>query len=131
MAGKNFKTPFVKGNQYSKGHGRPKLEAEDRLNEEIFSAKSKVMLLEVCSMPVKELFLQAQNTEQPALRAAMCSVLNNCIQIGDGKLLEMFLNRILGKVRDVLKVETDKPTEAQEYEAVKLELLGLISQGLQ
>ena len=82
-------------------------------------------------MPLKELYLQEQNTEQPAIRAAMCSVLNNCIQTGDGKLLELFMNRIMGKVKDIVKMETDKPSEASQYEDLKHELTMLISQGLQ
>lgn len=123
---------FKPGNQSSKGHGRPKLsDGNAILAKEVFSNEMMLTFIDVLEMPLKELYLQEQNDTQSSYRALMVSAINNGIQTGDLKTLELVMNRICGKVKDTVKVETDQPSEAKQYEEMKNELTMLIMQGLQ
>ncbi len=126
------KTSYKLGHKAHPNSGRPKIsDGETLLSKELFSVDMLNTFIEVLNMPIGDFQKEETNVSQPAYRALFVSAINNGIQTGDLKVMEHVMNRIMGKVKDVVKMETDKPTEAQEYEAVKLELLGLISQGLQ
>ncbi len=124
---------------YQKGHakhpnsGRPKItDGEVLLSKELFSVEMLTTFIEVLKMPLGEFYKEEQNSTQPAYRALFVSAINNGIQNGDLKVMEHVQNRIMGKVKEVTRIETDKPnSDAKEYEELKNELSLLIAQGLQ
>ncbi len=123
---------------YKKGHkpapncGRPKIsDGETLLSREIFSVEMLSTFIEVLKMPLGNFYKEEQNDKQPAYRALMVSTINNGIQNGDLKVLEHVQNRIMGKIKEVVQVQTDKPSDEQQYAEMKAELQMLIAQGLQ
>ncbi len=123
---------FKPGNQSSKGHGRPKIsDGETLLSREIFSVEMLSTFIEVLKTPLGEFYKEEQNDKQPAYRALFVSAINNGIQNGDLKVMEHVQNRIMGKIKEVVQVQTDKPSDEQQYAEMKQELSLLIAQGLQ
>lgn len=87
--------------------------------------------IEILKMPLNSFQKQEINQEQPAYRALFISAINNGIQTGDLKVMEHVQNRIMGKIKEVVKMETDKPSDTKQYEDMKAELTLLIAQGMQ
>ncbi len=123
---------------YQKGHakhpdsGRPKLDGgEVLLSREIFSVEMLSTFIEVLKLPLGEFYKEETNSTQPAYRALFVSAINNGIQNGCLKTMEHVQNRIMGKIKEVVQVQTDKPSDEQQYAEMKAELTLLIAQGLQ
>ncbi len=124
---------------YQKGHakhpnsGRPKItDGEVLLSKELFSVEMLSTFIEVLKLPLAQFYKEEQNDTQPAYRALFVSAINNGIQNGDLKVMEHVQNRIMGKIKEVVKVESDQQSsDAKQYEAMKAELSLLIAQGLQ
>lgn len=134
MAAKKFanSTSFKPGHKKHPDAGRPKItDGEALLSKELFSVEMLNTFIEVLKMPLSEFFKQETNQSQPAYRALFVSAINNGIQTGDLKVMEHVQNRIMGKVKDVVKMENDQPSDAKQYEEMKAELSLLIAQGLQ
>ncbi len=124
---------FKPGNQSSKGHGRPKIsDGETLLSREIFSVEMLSTFIEVLKLPLAQFYKEEQNDTQPAYRALFVSAINNGIQTGDLKVMEHVQNRIMGKIKEVIKMENDQQaSDAKQYEDMKAELTMLIASGLQ
>ncbi len=126
------KTSFKAGHAKHPDSGRPKLEEADAyLARERFSSEMMITFIEVLTMDLKSFYSEEQNDVQPAYRALMVSAINNGIQNGDIKVLDNVMNRIIGKPKDIVKIESDKPSDAEQYSEMKLELQSLILQGMQ
>ncbi len=126
------KTSYKPGHKAHPNAGRPKIsDGETLLSREIFSVEMLSTFIEILKMPLGDFQKQEINQTQPAYRALFISAINNGIQTGDLKVMEHVQNRIMGKVKDVVKMETDKPSDSQQYEEMKNELTMLIAQGLQ
>lgn len=134
MGAKKFanNTSFKPGHKKHPDAGRPKItDGEALLSKELFSVEMLNTFIEVLKMPLETFQKQEINQSQPAYRALFISAINNGIQTGDLKVMEHVQNRIMGKIKDVVKMETDKPSDQQQYEEMKAELTMLIAQGLQ
>lgn len=126
------KTSFKPGHIPHPNSGRPKItDGETLLSKELFSIEMLNTFIEILKMPLGIFQKQEINQEQPAYRALFISAINNGIQTGDLKVMEHVQNRIMGKVKEVVKMETDKPSDEKQYEEMKQELTLLIAQGLQ
>lgn len=91
--------PFPPGH---KGPGRPKLYNTEK-GAKIFN---QMDLLRHCNdliqMGQTDLLKVAKDPNEPAIRVAVASVLLHGIKKGDQARLEMILNRMVGKVRDIV-----------------------------
>lgn len=95
----NFK-PGVSGNP----NGRPKLPDHLLQLKKDASVQAQLDIITAFQMTQKEMFLVEQDANARAGFKALVSCLNNAIQIGSSKEVSMFLDRIIGKVKDTVEV---------------------------
>jgi len=103
------KMPFEKGHKRP-GPGRPKLYNIEKGNK----ALTQVTLLRHCNdlihMGMEELLNLTKDQNQPAIRVLVASILLHGIKKGDHSRAEMILNRMVGKVQDVVDLTSSDGT---------------------
>jgi hypothetical protein len=93
-----------------KGPGRPKLYP----SEKGAKVMNQMDLLRHCNdlvnMGTAELSALMKDPNQPVIRVAVASILLHGIKKGDQAKIEMVLNRLVGKVRDVVDLTSSDGT---------------------
>lgn len=101
--------PFEKGHK-KPGPGRPRIGPEMKANK----IMNQMDLLKHCNdlvqMGTAELSALMKDPNQPVIRVAVASILLHGIKKGDQSRIEMILNRMVGKVRDVVDLTSSDGT---------------------
>jgi hypothetical protein len=105
--------PFEKGHK-KPGPGRPKLYNLEKGNKMF----NQLDLLRHCNdliqMGQTELLKVAKDPDQPVIRVAVASILLHGIKKGDQARIEMILNRMVGKVKDIIDLSSSDGTMATQ-----------------
>ncbi len=94
---------FAKGNQASKGHGRPKVDVVLKTLRSVNRATVERLINDFLSMPLDELTLVANDPRTLALEAMIAKVCVLGVAGGDQTRLNYLLDRLIGKVPDAPK----------------------------
>ncbi len=103
----------IKPGQVLNPGGRKKLPPDLKLLMRNTSEQMKKDLCDVYAMDLIELQTAESKSGLTAGKAAIISVLNNCLQTGDPRGLHIFLDRVLGKVKDA-EIEGDEQLSTKD-----------------
>jgi len=114
--------PGVSGNP----GGRAKLAPEILMLKRDASVQAQVDIIKVWQMPHSEMFLVEQQQNVPAGYKALVSCLNNAIQTGEMKTVNLFLDRVVGKVKDQLEISGEDGGPIETTSSAAEELLQIL-----
>lgn len=106
--------------QFQKGvsgnpSGRAKLPEELKHLIKTTGQEYMTNLCYVMSAPHGDIQALSRNMETPSALKAMASCMDNCIATGDAKILHIFSDRLLGKVKEQLEItHLDDQEQAQQ-----------------
>ena len=104
MKGKKTGGKNIQPGQVLNPNGRPKLPEHVLTLKRDASLQAQLDIIKAFQMTQSEMFKIEQDSSVPAGFKALVSCLNNCIQIGSSKDLNMFLDRIIGKVKEQVEI---------------------------
>jgi len=98
--------PFKKGHKMSVGHGRPVIPAEVKEIRKLNNEKLAVIMDKYAHKSLNELKLIETMENVPAFELLIVKVLIQAIEKGDPVRFNLLFDRMCGKVKDKLEVET-------------------------
>lgn len=113
--------PFKEGHKLSKG--RPKLSEEDHALRALTNTRFQQILNKYLHEPVSNLVDLKKDQSLTALEHAVLSITIASINKGDQIRLQFLLDRLIGKVPDVVHVsEIERKVESMSHEELILEI---------
>lgn len=120
-------TQFKKGQSGNPG-GAKKLPEDLKHLINTTGIQVKRDLFEVWNMDLQQLFVAESQPGISAGRAAIISCLNNCIQNGDNRILATFLDRLIGKPKEMVEIsQSEDKKEINQKDQVIDRLVKMIS----
>jgi len=104
---------FVKGNVG--GPGRPRIPIADKLATIMTQKEFARISLKFSTLTKEEIRDLYQDPDSTALETAMAKIWHVAMAKGDEKKMEFLLNRMIGKVKDVVKVEDVIDPDTDKY----------------
>lgn len=123
MVAKGFKSggKNVKKGQVLNPKGRPKLPEHVLTLKKDASLQAQLDIIKVWNMTQNEMFEMERDNSVPAGLKSLVACLNNCIQVGSTKDLNLFLDRIIGKVTEAMEISgpNGEPIETKSTDAAE------------
>lgn len=114
MPYKPNKTSFKYDNRKAKGHGRPKISAELRAIQNISADNLTRIISKYFKMGLTEFDKARLNPEIARIDAYVTNIIHRAITDSDPQIARDLLDRMVGKVKEVVTVDITRDDEVDE-----------------
>lgn len=121
-------TRFKPG-QSGNPNGRPKLPDDIRQIRKVNKTEIERVMNKFLSMTKSEISQLVNDQDTPALEIMLASIIVKATTHGDHQRLNFILDRLVGKVKDVVQVELPKPTVIERLDGSSVELGAVMNKG--